>query len=128
VQLPFDPAHPPAEPPEGCRDREKWWQGYELHRQHAPDLYGACKLCRQRAPCFLYQLAIRTLIDACTGEQRHQQLPGPPRIVMTSVCRWCGWPVGLHSLWGWLHIEGAVLLCREPREGAPPLCVAEPDR
>ena len=73
------------------------------------------------------RLALRTLIDACMGEQRHQQLPGPPRIVATAVCRWCGWSVGLHSLWGWLHIEGAVLLCREPREGAPPLCVAEPE-
>src|SRR6266487_5536781 len=65
VQPPFDPAPPPAEPPEDCRDIEKWRQGYELYQQHAPDPYGACKLCRQMSPCFLYQLALRSLIDAC---------------------------------------------------------------
>jgi hypothetical protein len=93
-ELPFDLEHPPAEPPPGCREPEKWQRGYDLYRQHVPDRYGVCKQCRQKAPCFLYLLALRSLLDAYIGERpRHVQLPGPPRIVSTSVCRWCGWQI-----------------------------------
>lgn len=126
VRLPFDLARPPAEPPVDCRDPEKWQRGFNLYRQHAPDVDGMCKPCRQKAPCFSLQLAQRCMIDACIDGQPHQQLPGPPRIVRTSICSWCRRQIGLHSWWGWLHLEGAFILCREPSRGSLPLCMAEP--
>ena len=42
------------------------------------------------------------------------------------TCRWCGAEIWLHPLYGWLHRGGALFLCQDLPEGAPPLCVAEP--
>jgi hypothetical protein len=74
-----------------------------------------------------YQLAARALIEAVIGRPRHQPLPGPGRVVALSTCRWCRQSIEQHSLYGWVHISGALILCRQPAPGAPPLCTAEPD-
>ncbi len=123
---PFGFDEPPAEPPPGCRDGERWRWAHALYVQHGPGGGGVCAVCQVVRPCFLYRLALRALVDTCAGEARHRPMPGPPRIVARSSCRWCGQEIGLHSRWGWLHLDAGLLLCREAEPSAPPLCVAEP--
>jgi hypothetical protein len=128
MTLPFDLNNPPAEPPPGCFDPDKWREAYRRWQEHRPNPYGRCvnKLCEERFPCFASQLALRGLIDACVPKPQHQRLPGPGRIVDETVCRWCGQAIMRHSWVGWVHAEGGFILCQEPRAGVPPLTGAEP--
>jgi len=126
--LSFDLNNPPGEPPPDCRDRDKWRWAYAAYREHESGRYGRCtrRVCDQRFPCAVHKIAQRALIDACVGTTRHSPLPGPGRIVATAGCRWCRRETELHSLYGWVHVAQAFLLCREPLPGCPPMCVAEP--
>ena len=126
----FDLNDPPKLPPLGCIHLEKWAWAYGEYQQHRPREFGRCRyqLCAERWPCFGHKIALRGLIDACTLEQRLQPLPGPPRLVAFGTCRWCGTKIGLHSWWGWLHLDAGFILCMEPTEDAEPLCRAERER
>jgi hypothetical protein len=128
LDLPFDLGNPPEAPPPGCLDPEKWVYWCPEYRRHQRDRSGRCghKLCEQRWPCFGWSIAVRALIDACAGRHRSDVLPGPPRIVATATCRSCKQAIERHSLYGWVHVSGAFLLCRG---GATRLLlgVAEPE-
>ena len=62
--LPYDPAHPPAEPPDGCTDPLLWRVAYALRAAHRPRPDNFCE-CRLFWPCPAYQLADESLQAAC---------------------------------------------------------------
>lgn len=127
-RLPFDPEDPPANPPLACRDPDRWREWYEVRASHVPDRSGACRACGGPHPCFRARLALRVLVDTCAVRYRYQPLPGPSRIVRHATCGWCGQEIELHSVWGWLHTRGALLVCADIPPGGVALGTAEPER
>jgi hypothetical protein len=74
VTLPYDPADPPIDLPEGCVNRLMWQLGRRLHADHQPGLDGFCLICR---PYEFYPCAGRELAD--TGlEAAYRQPEGSP--------------------------------------------------
>ncbi|GAA3744135.1 hypothetical protein GCM10022225_29690 [Plantactinospora mayteni] len=61
--LPFDPLHPPAEPPPGCPMPTLWRIAYALHQLHRAD--GNRCACGARHPCTHRRAALRALVEAC---------------------------------------------------------------
>jgi hypothetical protein len=61
--LPFDPYHPPAEPPCGCVDPMLWRVAYALYVAHHPRPDGFCE-CRAFWPCERADLAADALSAA----------------------------------------------------------------
>jgi hypothetical protein len=70
TELPFDPEHPPAAPPEGVLQPMLWRLAYRLHRDHqaahAVDrpLPARCICCGANWPCPGRRLAERGLLAA----------------------------------------------------------------
>jgi hypothetical protein len=122
----FDPNNPPRIPPADCLDPEVWHEAYASLRQHEPSAYGRCanKHCRDHFPCFVRQVALRALLDSCTRKER-VILPEPGKVAVHARCQWCDHPIAL-TVWGWLHMQGGFILCREVPPGTPPLTVAGP--
>lgn len=127
-RIPFDTENPPSEPPQCCHDLTKWRWAYASYRAHEPNAVGRCgrAVCGEQSPCGSRQLALRALVDTCLATLVHLPLPGPGRIVATTDCRWCSYPVGLHSRFGWFHVADGFVLCRRPAWARLPLCHAEP--
>jgi hypothetical protein len=81
ADLPFDPEHPPDDPPPGVAQPMLWRVAVRLHRDHdvvVRDRAGAlvCDLCRQRWPCFGRRLAQRGLLAAWRrAEDRAEDRP-----------------------------------------------------
>jgi hypothetical protein len=71
MRIPFDVNNPPATPPIGCLEPEKWDEAYSALRQHGSNSYGYCadKHCGTRYPRFAGQMALRVLIDSCTPKR-----------------------------------------------------------
>src|SRR2546430_2393751 len=116
MRIPFDVNNPPATPPIGCLEPEKWGEAYSVLRQHESNPYGhgANKHCGARYPCFAGQVALRTLIDSCTPKQ--QMIPPEPGHIATrDRCQWCGQSIAF-TVWGWLHMQGGFILCRDVPE------------
>lgn len=84
-RLPFDPADPPADPPEGCRNRLLWQLARRVFGDHQPGPDGFCLVCRpyQFYPCVGRQLAdtgLRACYDESDGAPwRCAMAGGPPR-------------------------------------------------
>jgi len=126
VGWPFDLDDPPAEPPEGCQDPQRWWEAYQILRPHQRDVLGLCETCDRLWPCTERRLAVRGLLNAYGGVAKSVGTTDESR----ARCRWCERPVERHPLGGWLHVErgAGLILCRYPKPGSAPLCCAEPDR
>jgi len=68
MNLPYDPEHPPQEPPPGC-DRLLWMIAYQVHVDHQPGPDGRCgaRTCRIGSfvwPCHAAGLAGRGFLGA----------------------------------------------------------------
>lgn len=125
--LSWDVLRPPTDPPQECVDTDGWARSYRVFAAHHADELGMCRLCCVTWPCDEHNLGLRGLLDACVP--RNGAVPsrtGQDRVLHVSICRWCELRIELHSRWGWMHGDHGLFLCRHPRDGAPPLSVAEP--
>jgi hypothetical protein len=80
-ELPYDPADPPAEPPDGCADPLLWRVSHALRHAHRPRPDGFCE-CREFWPCPEAVLAERALHSAW-----ERSIPRP-RIRAINIGRW----------------------------------------
>jgi hypothetical protein len=67
--LPYDPEHPPEQPPAGA-DFMTWMLAYRIHAEHQPGpegfcLAGSCRAASNRWPCEPSKLAQSGFRDAC---------------------------------------------------------------
>ena len=74
--LPYDPVHPPVEPPDGCVDPLLWRVAQALHDAHHPRPDGFCE-CRAFWPCEsagLAEVALQAAYDRSIPRQRTRAL------------------------------------------------------
>ncbi len=80
--LPFDPAHPPSDPPPDVPQAMLWRVAVRLHQDHGVlvrDSRGvpACARCGQAWPCFGRRLALRGLLAAVRSTADRRLSDGP---------------------------------------------------
>jgi hypothetical protein len=124
--LPFDPTDPPAEPPPGCLDRQRWRLAYQMFTAHQGEDGGSrCQVCGEVWPCGGHKRAVHGLVTAClqVGAIKVSGAVGPED---SELCRWCGRGIARHPLYGWVHQVSGLLVCEKSPEGGAVVTVAEP--
>src|SRR5262249_59480402 len=100
VEITWSVDNPPAEPPPGCADRQRWRSAYSLFAEHRLEDGGARCGCGERWPCPSYRLARRALITAFLQAGQIMVLRSGQHEI--KHCRWCGRGIVSHPR-GWVH-------------------------
>ncbi|MDG4798716.1 hypothetical protein [Micromonospora sp. WMMD1082] len=123
MRLTWDPEEPPAEPPEGCHDPQRWRAAHILYIEHQLEDVGAHCRCGDLWPCWSHRRAIRALLTAFIQTGPIKIAPTAPQ---RAICRWCRRGIAQHPVYGWTHIHDGLMICDDPPDGAPPIATAEP--
>ncbi|MDG4767474.1 hypothetical protein O7632_25775 [Solwaraspora sp. WMMD406] len=122
MKFPWDLADPPAKPPPGCRDGQRWRTARTLYGEHVLEDTGAHCRCGELWPCPTHRRAIRALATA--------YLQAGPVMVGAStahdVCRWCARTIVSHPDHGWIHPYDGYVTCDPPHPDVSPAATAEP--
>jgi len=121
--LPWRWPDPPAEPPAGCRDRQRWRRAYAAYCEHLPGRAGAGCACDGVWPCPSHRRAVRALVTAFLQA-------GPVLVIgsadRTAECRWCRRTVAPHPICGWVHSFDGLLVCEVSKDHGSGVTIAEP--
>jgi hypothetical protein len=86
MALPYDPADPPIDPPDGCVNRLMWQLARRLFADHQPGPDGYCLVCR---PYQFYRCVGRQLADIGLEAAYRQPDGAPWRVPLAGANR--GW-------------------------------------
>jgi hypothetical protein len=125
MKLTWEPESPPDNPPEGCRDAQRWRSARGLFSAHQLEDAGSRCVCGEVWPCSIQRRAVRALVTAFLQV-------GPvkvaPSVQASDACRWCGREIVPFALNGWVHLHGGLVVCEFHQEGTAAVTVAEPSQ